>query len=446
MLRVVGLVVMVLLIRYAVRQLGPSRFGLAFGLLLLYIPVHHKVPLNALGPVNALTMSVFVLLVLRPSDGDPLLRHARTFRMLAVAFCGLSAFGLVLTLSAEPGQMSLLLTYFKRWIDPVIFGVLALALRKDEDRKFAVAMMVIGYAIVAVHGIREGIDYGPNKRIPGLLGHPNETGAFLAMYAPVGLAFALLILRGWRRLVLVGITVLGAVALVPTLSRASWTGYGLGIIVLLFAAGRRGAAICGLAVGLALYVAPDLLPERVTARFEETVNEEATTDGLEDNLDESAASRITQWKASIDAMSANPIGFGLGRFKDVISAYGGIPGLDAHNQFFLVGVELGVAGFVMATVLFWKMGTNTWALARGATDPFTASLAAACCATVVAAFVVNSFGSRLMQVQPSTYLWVLMAIVVRARDTMERAAEAAPIAATPFPSRFSRSLMSGGAS
>ena len=417
-IQALGLMFLVVLMIRLVRTFKPTRFGLVFGLLLLYMPLHFKVPLNALPLVNALTGAVVLLLVLRPADRGPLLQHASAFRGLAVAFCGLSTFGLVLAISNDPGHIAEIVTQFKRWLDPVIFGLIALAMTKEEDRKFGVACMMIGYAIVAVHGIREGIDYGPTKRIPGLLGHPNETGAFLAMYAPFGLVLALRVLKGWHKLLVIGVTFLGAWALIPTLSRASWTAYGLGTVAALFAAKKYGLGTVGLIVGLLLYTAPDLLPERVTARFDETVVEEAAAEGLEDALDESAAARITQWKSSISAMMSNPIGFGFARFKGVIGGYGGISGLDAHNFFFLVGVELGVAGFLMAIALFWKMGSNTWALARTASDPFTGSLAAACCAMIVAAFVVNCFGSRLMQDQPSTYLWVLMAMVVRARDAV----------------------------
>ena len=49
-------------------------------------------------------------------------------------------------------------------------------------------------------------------------------------------------------------------------------------------------------------------------------------------------------------------------------------------------------------------------------------------ATVATAFVVNCFGSRLMQDGPSTYLWVLAAITVRARDLATPSAVKAAVA------------------
>ncbi len=420
-----GAVVVITILWMAARQLKPTRFGLVFGLMLFYIPLHYKVPLNAFPMVNALTVGMAALFKLRPEDRGALLRRASAFRALAVGFLALCTFGLFMSVMRDPGAVMETTVEFKRWLDPLLFGLLALAMTKDEDRKFSIACMMIGYAIVAVHGIREGMDYGANKRIPGILGQPNETGAFLAMYAPFGLTLALLMLRGRLRLVLIAVSWLGGWALIPTLSRGSWLAYGVGMIVSLLASKKKGLAITGILIGAVLYAVPDLLPERVTARFEETVVEEGQPgEALEDTLEPSAAARITQWKSSIEAMATNPIGFGFRQFKKVIGNYGGISGLDAHNFFFLAGVEFGIAGFVIAVALFLKMGANAWAVARNATDPFTRSFGTACCAMTVAAIITNCVGSRLMQDQPSTYLWVLSAIAVRMRDGLETAATA----------------------
>ena len=418
-IRLFGLVVVIALIVYAARTLKPTRFGLVLGLLMFYMPMHFKIPLNALPIVNALTVGVVALVVLMPADRGTLARHARAFRALTLGFCGLSAMGLAIAAGQSSGHFMETVAEFKRWLDPVVFGLLALTITRDEDRKFAIACMLLSYAIVAVHGIREGIDYGVHKRPPGLLGQPNETGAFLAMYAPFGLTLALLVLRGYRRMVLIGVVVLGGIALIPTLSRGAWIAYALSMMVALVATRRRGLAVLSLVLAVGVASMPELLPERVTARFEETVVKEAGGDDeLEDKLEASAAARITQWKASLTAMSTNPIGVGFGQFKKAIARYGGIGGLDAHNFFLLVGAEFGIVAFFVAIALFVNMASNAWAVAQGASDPFMRCFGCACCAMIVAAVTVNCFGSRLMQDQPSTFLWVLSAMAARARDVL----------------------------
>jgi hypothetical protein len=62
------------------------------------------------------------------------------------------------------------------------------------------------------------------------------------------------------------------------------------------------------------------------------------------------------------------------------------------------------------------MGWNAGALAGHARDPFLRSLALGAVVMVVAAVIVNFFGSRLMQDAPSTYLWTLGGMLASARD------------------------------
>jgi O-antigen ligase len=284
--------------------------------------------------------------------------------------------------------------------------------------------MTVGYALVAIHAVREGFDYGPRKRIPGLLGHPNETGAYLAMYAPLLLAIALLLFRGNLRVVLLGIVCVAAWGLIASESRGAMTGYGVGILGTFFASRRPLLATSGLVLALVVYILPEVLPERVTGRFESTVvsdNPEYPGKGaadLEDQLEESAANRIIQWKAGLSAMLSNPMGFGFDRFKGVIGDYGGIKGMDAHNIFLLVGVELGVMGLILVIGLFAKIGADAWAVARNATEAFSRAVGMGTFVMVIPAIIVNFFGSRLMQEQPSTYLWVLAGMTARMRDLL----------------------------
>jgi O-antigen ligase len=436
-LRLFGLVLVIAVLVYAARRCHPTRFGLVFGLLMFYIPLHNKIPFNALPMVNALTAATVLLIVLLPGDRGPVLRHASSFRSLVLAFCMLSVFGMALASSAAPSFKDLIVE-FKRWLDPVVFGLLALAITKDDDRRFVITCMMIGYTLVAVHGVREGIDYGAHKRIPGLLGQPNETAAFLAMYAPFGLTLALLLLHGRLRVALIGITCLGGSALVMTQSRGAMIAYGMATIVALVAAKRRGLAMAGIAVLLILPWMPELLPERLTSRFEETVldDTQAAGESLEDTLEASSANRITQWKSSIGAMLSNPVGAGFGQFRRVIAGYGGIAGLDAHNFFLLVGVEFGVIGFMLAVALFAKMAADAWAVAKGAVDPFMRVFGSAACAMIVAALIVNFFGSRLMQDQPSSYLWVIAAMTARAHDMLRDAPAGGGIETVPVTRRF----------
>jgi O-antigen ligase len=419
LVRLVALAILGGVIAYLARRLQPTRFGLVFGLFLVYLPLHLRAPLHLFPMVNGLIAFFAALVLLMPGNRPPLRQSG--FPVLVVVYAALSVVGLVLSpqfmATPEPALVEL-----KRWLDPLLFGWLALAAVRDEDRKFMLASATIGYIVVAVHAAREGGDYGPLKRIPGLLGHPNETAAFLAMYAPIAFAIALGLFRGLPRLALIAAVGLGGYALIFTESRGAMIAYPLGLVLTLALMRRTTLAAITAAGIMAAWMMPEILPERVATRFESTVVEE-TANVLEDAVETSAAQRIRNWKAALTAIASQPLGVGLGQFKNVIGAYGGVSGLDAHNVFLLVGVELGLPGLALVVTLFVAMMTSAWR-ARRAEDAFTQTMASAVLATIAAAVVVNLFGSRLMQDQPSTYLWVLTAMVTRADGARSAAVDA----------------------
>ncbi len=410
--RALGIIALVALVALLVRRLRPSRFGLVFGLLLLYLPLHFRAPLNVLPMVNALTAFLFALVLLVPTGSRRLGKRARELQTVTLAFLAISLIGLAISLSAGKAPEDLLVV-FKRWVDPALFGLLALSLIRDEDRRFAVACVAVGFVLVGVHAVREGFDYGALKRIPGLLGQVNETAAFLAMYAPVVLAVALLFTRGSVRIALLAAVAVAACGLVFTESRGGMVGYALGVLTTLFASKRTAFAVTGLIIVGVVFVVPEILPERVVTRFESTIEEGSPLDPSDDTFEPSTADRLRQWTAGLTAIIGNPLGVGLDRFKETIASSGGIRGLDAHNFFVLVGVELGLVGLALVVVLFVKIGLNAWVVAHNAHDPFTRALGVGALGMLVAAIVVNFFGSRLMQEQPSTYFWVLAAMASR---------------------------------
>lgn len=436
-IRLAALSLLIGVIALLYRRFRPTVFGLGFGLLLIYVPVLRRQPFDLLPGINGLTIALFCLAALLAFSVPRLGPSTRGFVSLVGAFLGFSFVGFVAGLGGS-ADVATTTTLFKRWLDPALFGLLALGLARDGDRRFTVSCIGIGYCMVAIQAARQGLDYGPLKRIPGLLNQPNETGAFLAMYTPVVLALALLY-TGWQlRVILLGAVALAGGGLIALESRGAMIGFAVAIFLMLFASRRPVLASTGLAVMLVVVAFPEVLPERLVARFQQTVIQTSQQappgqeEALEEKLEISAALRIQQWKASVDAMLANPVGFGFDQYRRVIAGFGGVKGLDAHNFFFLVGVELGWIGLALLLAIFAMMGWNAWALAQSAPDPFLRSLGIGAAVMVVAAAIVNIFGTRLMQEAPSTYFWVLGGILAAGRDRVlayrpvRRTAPAAP--------------------
>ncbi|MBI3302970.1 MAG: O-antigen ligase family protein [Deltaproteobacteria bacterium] len=427
-LRFLGLLLLAALLTALVRALRPSRYGLVFGLLLLYIPVMERLPLNLAPGVSLLTIFLVVLFSLRAAGGTPPSGARSTaFRGLLYAWLAVSGFGFLMGVS---GAMPLLdlAVLFKRWLDPILASLLALRITRAEDRKFMLACALIGYALVGVQGVREGLDIGSKVRIVGLIGQANELGAFLAMYAPLALVAALFLTTGLVRYALFGCLVFGAWALLFTQSRAALLALPVGVLTVLFVCGRGGMGLVGVLLVALMWAFPEFLPENATARFETIYVEDGP--GTAEQLEPSAAARIEIWKGTLSMASAHPLGVGFAQFHYVIPQYAQIDkkyATDAHNFYLLIWGEFGLAGLLVLLALIWRLLANVWTVASQAADEFLRALGQGICATMLATLVVNFFGSRLMDIQVSTYLWVLSATLARACDTL-RDTKSAPAA------------------
>jgi hypothetical protein len=312
-----------------------------------------------------------------------------------------------------------LLVLFKRWLDPLFASLLALYISRQEDRKFVLACLLIGYALVGLQATREGLDIGDKIRIVGLLDQPNDLGAFLAMYAPVALVSAFFLTSGPLRYALLGCVVLGGWGLIFTQSRAALLAFPVGILVVLFASGRGGLGFLGLVLAVLVWAFPGILPEQATARFASTYVEKAAGATTE-QLDPSAAERLVIWQGAANIIATHPLGVGFAQFQHVIGQYAHLVGRarDAHNFYLLIGAELGVGGLLLLFSSLQKMLTTAWAVTRRATDEFLQVLGLGLFAALLTTLVVNCFGSRLLTVQVSTYLWVLSATVIGAYDSL----------------------------
>jgi O-antigen ligase len=402
-----------------IRELQPSRYGIILGCLLLYLPLSSKLQLNLAPGVNLVTIFFVILLMQKKEEGEVIPRgeHESALRGLLMAWIVICGWGFLLALSGKI-PVAELVVLLKRWLDPIFACLLAFRVTKQEDRKFVLACVLLGYLLVGAQGLRHGLDYGHKIRIGGLLDQPNDLGAFLAMYAPLALVAALFMTTGWMRYALLGEVGIGSWALLFTQSRAALLVLPLGVLTVLFRSGRQGLGFIGVLLVMLVWWFPEVLPEQATARFESTYVENGALPGSSGQLEDSAASRMEIWEGALNMISENPLGVGFAQFQPMIENYVHFrnEARDAHNFYLLVCAELSIVGLLLLLGLMWKILTVSWAVSQRSADEFVKWLGLGVFATVLVTIIVNMFGSRLMTLQVATSFWVSAAITVRAYD------------------------------
>lgn len=418
-LRPLAACILVALVMRLIRELQPSRYGLILGCFLLYLPLSGKLQLNLAPGINLVTIFFIALLMQKKEEGDliPCGEHESVIRGLLGAWLVICAWGFFLALSGQASVAELVIL-LKRWLDPIFACLLAFRITKQEDRKFVLACVLLGYLLVGAQGLRHGLDYGDKVRIGGLFDQPNDLGAFLAMYAPLALVSALFMTTGWLRCALLGGIGVCSWALLYTQSRAALLALPVGILTILFRAGRQGLGSIGVLCVLLVWWFPEILPEQATARFESTYVDDNALPGSSGQLEDSAASRMDIWTGAVEMISEHPFGVGFAQFQLMIEKYVKFrnEARDAHNFYLLVCAELGVLGLLVLLCLVWKILTISWAVSQRSEDDFIKRLGLGVLATVLVTMLVNVFGSRMMTLQVATPFWVLAAITVRAYD------------------------------
>jgi O-antigen ligase len=216
-------------------------------------------------------------------------------------------------------------------------------------------------------GTKESIDYASMAtylgggddafRVNGLMGHPNLLGAFLSMLLPI--CFALLFARISRvfKLWIAGVTVIGVLSLVLTLSRTSWLTFAV-TLALLF---------------MFSFVHPRLRSRFVFARVATLgvlgLGGAAFSGKIAKRLFQSDPGAVTfrvEWNEVAWRFGTEHPIFGLGLNSFVFhlpgaTKYGGIEGLNerfgpgwpaAHNLYLLTFAEQGAPGLILLIGLF----------------------------------------------------------------------------------------------
>jgi len=234
----------------------------------------------------------------------------------------------------------------------------------------------------------------------------NELAAFYAAYTFVVILLALYVERLRYRLILAALAFLNLYSLMYSQSRGAWLAFLVAFFVVLFKTGKFKVLAVVLILSLSAPMVSGLFPVSVQERFNSIFVEE------EDARDKSAQSRFIIWDNAINIYKEHPV---LGVGYRVFNKLNEYQNKDTHNYYLKLLVEQGPAGVAIFLVILWRGYRNANALWRRAQDPVFKALGLGTLAAVVSLAVANLFGDRFTHYPLSTYFWVYLALVVRAK-------------------------------
>lgn len=305
----------------------------------------------------------------------------------------------------------------KAWADQFIVFFAVLALVRDSARAKRVAVyMALGLTIVVLFSFNEWLekrwyDRIEKARLLGPLKQPNDLGAFI-VYA-FGIPGAWVLYRMWRLrtwLIAAPLLYMSARVLLATFSRGAVLGMGALTAMLLLLRGRILAAVLAGSGALIVQVSPELLPESLVARMSQTQSDDSG------ELDKSSQTRIILWTAGWKIMKDYPLtGAGFMTFPTLKDSYAELPTLesDNHNMYLYIGSQMGMPALAVFVAILLGMAYTGARLYWKSSDDGIRIIGLGCAASAAGCAAINIFGSRMVDISVSVYIWVSLAILAR---------------------------------
>lgn len=320
----------------------------------------------------------------------------------------------------------------------VVFFLTTNIVTSKRQLKLLLGAMFITYIIVLLLGFSQ-IPQGQRISAPfeGEGGEPNTLGGYIIIMLSLNIMLFLNASRKIYRVLLGMLGTIAFVALLYTLSRASWLGFAGMYISLIILTNKRKLLIFALMMGL--LAAPFLLPDIVVDRILYTFQKDKQTNNLlqqyslkeleqmyrtgKVGVDTSTQARFDSMRQALRDFQKKPI-FGYG----VTGYYF----LDA--QFHRVLIETGLVGLMAFLYLLWMTGHTVFGIMKKYSyDPFYNAVTVSTMAAFIG-LVLHSIGTNtFIIVRIMEPFWCLVGLNI-AIQTIEEADEEPP----PRPQLLSR--------
>ncbi|MBI4341889.1 MAG: O-antigen ligase family protein [Candidatus Omnitrophica bacterium] len=410
---------------------GVQHPELTLYVLVIYLPFSRELvgdfstQATALNLTNILMIMVFIgHAVHSQSRGYPIFTGS-PMNKLVWFFCIMGAMALFRA-GFEYGSSYLIEFIFplKRWLTPVFCYFLTLWVVREKRTWKAVVILIM--VTVSMIGAMATWDYFNSdqslslekSRIGSIAQNPNTLAAFFNYYMFLLLSFFLTYAgqhRTWLLLIPFALCFRG---IMVTFSRGGYLGFMLGTLGTTF---FKNAFLFMMTVGFFVTVTlnPALLPKGIQYRMGMTIersNDPAVIDEGPGTLESSAATRVEIWKGAVEMIKDHPWwGVGYGAFPAHIGFYteGRVAGMDAHNSYLLIASEMGIPTLVVFLIILLVAGWYTFWFYRRTPDQFFKATALGFLGGLSALLIVNFFGSRIDSQEVSSYLWILIGLIMR---------------------------------
>lgn len=394
---------------------------------ILYIPLCRLYVLPLAPGLNGTNMLLICLLYAwkhsASTNGEPFFRklpltpQMKLWGILSFTSFATSiyTFGFASFMEIRAGQMKL-------WADQFLlfFAFINLTRNGAMARRVAIYLL-IGAAVVGISGLAEwwvkrdarSIEAG---RLLGPQGQPNDLAGFLAYSSGPFVALFFLNFKrplGWAAGVYLAIV---ARVLIASASRGGYIGFGVEVLIVMLLRGKAFLLSWILAAALAVAIFPQLIPNTLVARLNETKAEpgqQVAAAGPE-NLDKSSQTRLILWKAALDMTLESPLlGKGYKTFPYLKSQYTEIEvhESDNHNMYLWIASQMGIPALLSIIYLVWRLHRLSRGVYEGLSDNWGKSIGLGIAGMCGAVAAVNMFGSRLVDAFVMAYIWMYAALI-----------------------------------
>ncbi len=328
----------------------------------------------------------------------------------ALVFLGWALLGMLFT-----GTQLAVMATWARYASYLLLVYAVAAVSTDEiRRRILLWVLALAGSVTVGHGFwqyvnpsqnigMQGLDASVATRVFATFDNPNFYAEFLVLLFAVTLALVF-VERGFLRYFAVALLCAQAMALLLTYTRGSWLALAVGLVVgVLMIDSRLLFPFIGAAAAM-LPLVPGALA-RVMSIF---------------SLEGTASFRLKLWEVAGAAMLERPVfGYGMGRFYDAFKEAVlnntqlnvGFLFYGAHNSYFQLGAEIGIAGMLaFGWLVFEACRMGVFYNARMGEDLRPRLINAALTAGLVA-FAINALTSNAFQhPRGAVFFWVLVGV------------------------------------